>query len=206
MKYGLGFNIAHGLCSMAFHLWFNIKVTGKENIPEDEAFIVASNHRTYADPPLVNVCIKRRFCFIAKKSLFKNPLFRWLISTLGAIPSTSDEPEYDIISIAVDKLENEKKCICIFPEGTRHKDGIVGRGHSGVVLMAAKTEKKILPVGITFGEKLHFRSKIFFKIGTPVDINDYGCGKNSSAKELRVVRDEVMRQIKTMAEDKKCLE
>ncbi len=206
MKYNIGFNITYGLVSVAFHLWFNIKVEGKENIPADESFIVASNHRTYADPPLVNVCIKRRFCFIAKRPLFKNPLFGWLISHLGAVPSTSDDPNYDIISIAADALDNQKKCLCIFPEGTRHKDGVVGRGHSGVVVMAAKTGKKILPVGITFGKKLHFRSKIVFKIGTPVDVKDYGCNADSSTKELKAPRDEVMRQIKTMAEDKKCLE
>lgn len=198
MKYGIGFNIAHALCSAAFYIAFNIKVEGKENLPQDTGFICASNHRTYADPPLVNICVKRRFCFIAKRDLFKNPLFRWLITTLGAVPSTSDDENYNIIEVAKDAMINQGKCICIFPEGTRHKDGVVGRGHSGVVVMSAQTGAPVVPIAIEFGEKLHFRSKIIFKIGKPLLPQDYGCDSNSSPKELKVMREDIMLSIKKM--------
>lgn len=199
MKNSIGFNIAHFLCSAAFHFYYNIKVEGRENLPEKESFICAPNHRSYADPPLVNVCIKRRFCFIAKQSLFKNPLFAWLIKSLGAVPSTSDDPEYDIVSAASYQMNDNGKCLCIFPEGTRHKDGKVGRLHSGVVLMAAKSGKPVVPIGISFGEKLHFRSRIIFRIGKPVYAGDYGCSEDSSARQLRPMKDEIQRQIKELA-------
>lgn len=201
MKNPIRFYIAHFICWTAFHLAFSIKVVGKENIPQDSNFICATNHRTYADPPLVGICLRKRFCYIAKKQLFKNPAFSWLIRKLGAIPSTSDDPEYDIISVASDIMQKENKPICIFPEGTRSKTGKIGRGHLGVVVMAAKTGVPVLPCAIVFGKKLHFRSKIVFKIGKPLYLEKFGCDENSSARQLKPMLDEIMHQITDMAEN-----
>lgn len=199
MRFNPGFNIAYSIVSFAFHFWFSIKIAGKENLPEGDGFIVASNHRTYADPPMVNVCIKRRFCFIAKKALFKNKFFAWLISTLGAIPSTSDDPNYDVIDRAIYEMKTNKRCVCIFPEGTRHRDGKVGRGHSGVVVMAAKTDSPIVPVGIAYKGNLHFRKRIEFRIGKPLRVEDFGCDKNSDTKQLRPMRNKIMEDITFLA-------
>lgn len=195
MKYGVGFNIAHSLVWFAFHFWFNLKVVGRENLPKDEPFVVVSNHRTYADPPMINVCIKRRFCFIAKKSLFSNKAFCRLITKLGAIPSTSDDKNYSVVKRAEEILKDEKKCICIFPEGTRHKDGKVGRGHLGAALMAAELSCPVVPCGIAYKGSLHFRSKVEFRIGTPIIPKDYNLPENFDSRDLKPLRDKMMADI-----------
>ena len=69
-----------------YFIWYNIKFEGRENIPKNESAIYASNHRTYADPPLIVLGVKKRFSFMAKEELFKNKFFAALIRSLGAFP------------------------------------------------------------------------------------------------------------------------
>jgi 1-acyl-sn-glycerol-3-phosphate acyltransferase len=197
------FNILHAIVSAAMHLMFGIKILGRENIPVDEGFVTVANHRSNADPPLVNVAVKRKLCFIAKKELFKFRPFAWLITKCGAIPSTSDDPEYDIISEAIRHMEEEKRCICIFPEGHRHKDGKTGKGKLGAALMASKTEAAVLPVGISYRGNLHFRTKMEIRIGRPLYPADFGCGAESELKDMKGFRDKMMEEIAFLADPDK---
>ncbi len=74
------------IVNIAFHIAFNVHFEGRENIPDGETVIYASNHRSYADPPLVGCSAKGKFAFMAKEELFKNRFFAWLIRNLGAFP------------------------------------------------------------------------------------------------------------------------
>ncbi|MDE5563550.1 MAG: 1-acyl-sn-glycerol-3-phosphate acyltransferase, partial [Oscillospiraceae bacterium] len=74
------------LVRIAMHIWFNLKIEGRENIPEGKACVYASNHRSYADPVPVTLAGRGRFSFMAKSELFKNKLFGGLIRYLGAFP------------------------------------------------------------------------------------------------------------------------
>ena len=62
---------------LAYKIWYRVSFEGVENIPDskDGTFIVACNHRSYADPVLLSLKIKTPCCFMAKEELFKNPLF-----------------------------------------------------------------------------------------------------------------------------------
>ena len=136
-----------------FHIKYRINVMHPENIPSLKGgYIIACNHLRYADPPMVAAVIRGKFSFMAKEELFRNPFFGWLIRRCGAFPvvrgSGDDAPIRDSIN-AVEK----GRILVIFPEGTRSKDGTIGRMKSGVVLIASQAGVPVLPACIHYGDK-----------------------------------------------------
>ena len=90
------------------------------------------------------------FNFIAKEPLFRNPVFGGFIRLMGAFPTAdAKHPDYDMLSEATKRLE-KRRHLTIFPEGTRHTDGKVGRGKSGVCVLAARSGKPVVPIGLVF--------------------------------------------------------
>ena len=70
-----------------YFLFYHIQVEGREHIPTSGGFVLASNHRSYADPPLLATRLRGQRCvFMAKEELFRNKFFGWLIRKLGAFP------------------------------------------------------------------------------------------------------------------------
>ncbi len=141
------------LLSIFFHIRYRINVMHPENIPSLKGgYIIACNHQRYADPPMVAAVIRGKFSFMAKEELFRNPFFGWLIRRCGAFPvvrgSGDDAPIRDSIN-AVEK----GRILVIFPEGTRSKDGTIGRMKSGVVLIASQAGVPVLPACIRYGDK-----------------------------------------------------
>ncbi len=194
------FYIAKFLVKIAFLIAFNMKTEGRENVPKDTAVIFAANHRTNADPPVVAACSKGRHCFMAKEELFKNPLFGWLIRNLGAFPVSRGKGDMAVIDTAVERLENGTN-LMIFPEGTRSKDGKVHRGHTGAALIAAKSGKPVVPVGICFGEKLSFRTPLTVKYGKPIYPGDYVDNREEpNPRQLVKLKNRYMEDIKRLVE------
>ncbi len=161
------YHIVVFLVRIAMHIWYDLHVEGRENIPKGRAFVYASNHRSYADPVLVSISGRGRFSFMAKSELFEKPLFAWLIRALGAFPVERGKGDTAAIDRAVANVQHGTNLL-IFPEGTRSKDGRVGRGKTGVALIAARAGADVVPVGISFVGKLHFRSKVTVRIGAPI--------------------------------------
>ena len=155
------------LVRIAMYIWYDLHIEGRENIPKGRAFVYASNHRSYADPVLVSISGRGRFSFMAKSELFEKPLFAWLIRALGAFPVERGKGDTAAIDRAVANVQHGTNLL-IFPEGTRSKDGRVGRGKTGVALIAARAKADVVPVGISFVGKLHFRSKVTVRIGKPI--------------------------------------
>ena len=151
---------------------FNLKFEGRENIPKDTTVIFASNHRSNADPPFIGCALRGKHAFMAKEELFRNKFFGAVIRSAGAFPVARGKGDTAVIDTAVEALNNNKS-LMIFPEGTRSRDGKVHKGHSGAGLISARSGKPIVPVGIVFGDKLKFRTKVVVKYGKPINPADY---------------------------------
>ncbi len=197
------------LVRIAFAVWYNIRVEGRENIPKKGAYIFASNHRSYADPVLVVICGRGRFSFMAKSELFENKAFGWLIRALGAFPVERGKGDTEAIGRAISRVQ-EGQHLLIFPEGTRSKDGRVGRGKTGVALIAAKAGADVIPVGLNFEGKLHFRSKIVVRYGKPIPAAQLALADDLSDRELlrtlkRSVVPPIMDGIKALVDEPKAL-
>lgn len=190
----------YGLLKGIYYGLYNVKVEGKENLPDKSGFIIASNHRSYADPPLIAVTAGRaKFSFVAKEELFRNPFFGWLIRRLGAFPVARGKGDLSVISESVEKISQGRNLV-IFPEGTRSKDGKVGRGKTGVALIAAKSGATVVPAGIVFEGKLRFRSKVTVKYGKPIKPEKIQIGDERNPHELKAVKTKIMEEIKDLVE------
>lgn len=142
------------LLSIFFHIKYRINILNPENIPAQKGgYIIACNHQSYADPPMIAAVVRGKFSFMAKEELFrKNPLFAWLIRRCGAFPVARGAGDDAPIRMSVEAIQ-KKRILVIFPEGTRSKDGVIGRMKSGVVLIASQAGAPVLPVCIRYGEK-----------------------------------------------------
>ena len=104
-----------------------------------------------------------------------------------------------VIDDAVDILESGRHLV-IFPEGTRSKDGKVGKGKTGVALIAARSGADVLPCGIMFeGEKLHFRSKLTLRFGKVIPAEEIAV-TDGSPKELKAAKLRIMSAITELVE------
>ena len=184
-----------------YFLFYHIQVEGREHIPTSGGFVLASNHRSYADPPLLATRLRKQRCvFMAKEELFRNKFFGWLIRKMGAFPVTRGAGDNGVIETA-EQYVRSGRVLMIFPEGTRSKDGRVGRGKTGVALIAAQTGAPVVPVGITFTGKLHFRSQIIVRFGTPIQAAELALGEDPKPRELAALKNRIMTEIKGLVDE-----
>ena len=182
-----------------FKIAFNLSFEGTENIPQDEPVIIACNHRTYADPIFLSLKAKRRCTYMAKEELFKNPVFALLIRTFGAFPVARGKGDTGVIDTAIEKL-NSGKNLAIFPEGTRSKDGKVGKGKTGVALIAARAGMTVVPCGIAYDGKLGFRKKVTVRYGKPISPEELKISNNPAPNELKTLKLTIMNSITELVE------
>ncbi len=192
--------LAKFLVRLYFSIMYKLRYEGKENIPKDTTVIYACNHRSNADPPLLGAGGRGKFAFMAKEELFRNKLFAWLIRSLGAFPVARGKGDTGVIDTAVERLGSNRS-LMIFPEGTRSKDGKVGKGHTGAALIAARANKPIIPVGIVYGEKLKFRTPVTVKYGLPIDPAEYcEISDTPNPRQLVKLKNRYMADIKLLVE------
>ena len=137
------FFLAKIATTLIFRLGFHIEVRGTENIPKKGPFIVAANHMSFLDPPIVGCVCPRRLCYFARYNLFKNSSFGALIRQLGAIPL-----ERSGMPLSMRKglyALRDGKGLVIFPEGTRVKKGDPSFGKPGVGLLAVRSGAPVIP-------------------------------------------------------------
>ncbi|MDD5006055.1 MAG: lysophospholipid acyltransferase family protein [Candidatus Omnitrophica bacterium] len=154
-----------------FKLFFRFKIEGAENVPSQGAFILASNHSSYLDPPILAAacyrCGRRKLNFLAKEELFYNKWFSLLIRNLRAFPVKRGKGDIGAIKESIRKIRNGEPLL-IFPEGERSPDGSIKEGFPGIALLATKTKIPIIPAFITGAENtLSVKSKAvkFCKLG-----------------------------------------
>ena len=194
--YGLFRWIVVGL----YHIYYDIRWEGVENVPKDGGNIFASNHRSYQDPVFIALHTRVPLSYMAKEELFQgNKAFKWLITTFGAFPVSRGKGDTAVIDTSIEKLEMGRN-LAIFPEGTRSMDGKVGKGKTGVALIAAVAQTKIVPVGITFEGKLKFRKKVIIRYGKPIIPSEIGAS-NTDSKSLKVLKNKVMEEITSLVHE-----
>jgi cytidylate kinase len=164
--------IARWACRVFCILWFRIRVYGRENIPDEGSFILASNHQSYLDPILCGVGLKRHLTFLARDSLFRNPerdalrhkFFACLIYSLNAIPVKRNQADVSSIKTVIARLK-QGWSICLFPEGTRTKNGKINDFKPGLGFLCRRSQAQIVPVLIDGAFECWPRHKKIFSSG-----------------------------------------
>ena len=184
--------IARIIVRSAIRLYFvvvhRVKIEGRENIPTDkkQPLIYCGNHRTYADPPLIVVTAKRHVRFLAKEELRKNPFFAFLGLVFDGIYVKRDAKDVAALKTTLKALKDGES-IALFPEGTRNGMEKGEKAKDGAAFFAVRTGAKVIPVGISGGEKPF--GKMTIRYGAPLDFS------NRSKDELDQVTDEIMKKI-----------
>lgn len=133
--------------SPLLHTFFQGRIYGAENVPQEWPFIVVSNHASDFDPPILSNCMKRPVAFMAKDELFKVPLLKQAILLYGAYPVKRGSADRQAIKVALSYLENGW-ATGVFLDGTRSHDGKIYDAKVGAALIAAKARVPLLPVSL----------------------------------------------------------
>jgi len=148
---------------------FAVRVTGTENVPRDGGLVVAANHRSYLDPPLLGTWFPRTIHFMAKHELFKIFVLGRLIKAVHAFPVDRDRADVAAIRQAL-RIIKGGDVVGIFPEGTRNLAG-EAQARGGAVLLAATAHCPIVPVALVntqFAVRRLRASKVEVRIGEPI--------------------------------------
>lgn len=157
-----------------FKLVYRLKVFGKENIPKDNKYIIAANHLSTLDPPVICAVMPRPVCFMAKQELFEIKILRWWLDWLGAFAVNREHLGASTIKTAK-SINKTEWVLGLFPQGTRHEPGEIGEVSKGFASLAKVTKCGILPVGIVGTQEskmIPFTGQIIVRIGKIIPYND----------------------------------
>jgi 1-acyl-sn-glycerol-3-phosphate acyltransferase len=121
-----------------------VRVYGREHLPATGSFLICANHCSLLDPPLVGVSIGREIGYVAKEELFKYPILRSILHRVNAIPVNRARLSRETIKAILNKLKTGRPVV-LFPEGTRSRDGRLGRGKTGIGLLARLAGTPVVP-------------------------------------------------------------
>ncbi len=142
MIYWLG-KLLLGCIAKAF---FDFRVVGHENRIESGGAVIASNHASFMDPPLVGVAYAGDLYYLARSTLFKG-FFAWLLPHWNAVPVDRDAADLKSMKTILRTLK-EGKPVLMFPEGTRTTDGNLLEAKPGVGMLIAKSGVPVQPVRV----------------------------------------------------------
>lgn len=160
---------------LLFKILFRFEIIGNENEIFDEKLIVASNHLSNLDPPVIAGALKRDVHFLGKIELFKNPILSWYIRQHNTHPVKRGKGDAGAIRTCI-KVLNEGNALTVFPQGSRGRDW--AKAGDGVAFLAKKTGAKVLPLRIYGSDNIlpkgsvfiHLFTKLKVVIGEPLEI------------------------------------
>lgn len=143
------YRITQAVLFILYKVCFRFRAYGAENFPKDgsRGVILAPNHASYLDPPVLGISLKKPITYLAKDYLFKPFFMGHLLRWLGCIPIKSESEDFKSMRQLLRVLK-EGKSILIFPEGTRTVTGEFQEVESGVGFLAVKSQAYVWPVYI----------------------------------------------------------
>jgi len=138
--------VGHTIFRAAAKAFFRYQVVGRDKLVTDGPVLIASNHESFLDPPLVGIAYDDSVYYLARKTLFKGPT-KWLYPRWNAIPVDQEAPDMSSLKKII-KILKDGEQVVVFPEGSRTLTGKLQPGEAGVGLIAAKSRAVIQPVRI----------------------------------------------------------
>ena len=135
------------LSKIIARLFFSFRVVHPERVIEEGPLILASNHQSYFDPPLVGICSRRGVYYLARKSLLQIPLLGKLLPHINVILVDRDGNDMTALKTVIRTVKSGNGVV-LFPEGTRSPDGKLQGGKAGIGLVIAKTGATVQPMRI----------------------------------------------------------
>ena len=180
-------------------IFFRFRIFYRAGLPYKTGAILASNHQSYLDPVIVGTPLVKPINFMARSTLFRNPLFRTLIRSLNAFPVERDSADLKAAKETLRRLK-ANGFVVMFPEGTRTRDGSVIMPKPGFAVLASRAGVPVVPVVIKNswlawgkGDKFVCRlPQITVTYGEPFYLSR-NCAANDAAKKLYEKWQELMK-------------
>ncbi len=180
--------ITRAILQPFMQVFFRLSRIGREHIPAEGPVILACNHRSFLDPFIVGVCARRPVYFVAKRELFRKPIIGWFLNCLGAFPIRRGESDEESVETAK-RILARGDVVVIFPEGTRIREGSLGRAKRGVGRLALESGAPVVPVTVHGTERARrgwiFRPvKVKVRVGRPLTFPRVENASKSLASEV----------------------
>ncbi|WP_313891003.1 lysophospholipid acyltransferase family protein [Psychrobacillus sp.] len=163
---------------------YRFEVIGTEKFPKEGGILLCSNHIHALDPPVVGINAPRPVNFMAKEELFNMPILKNLLPGLNAFPVKRGMSDRDALRRAI-KLLKDGEVVGLFPEGTRSKDGTLGKGFSGAGFFALRGEANVVPCAIIGPYKPFKKLKVVY--GDAIDMQPYRDRRASTEEVTEVI-------------------
>jgi 1-acyl-sn-glycerol-3-phosphate acyltransferase len=187
-----------------YRFYFRWHVYNPERVPLTGPVILASNHASFLDPPLVGSGLKRSINYLARESLFEIPVVGYILRQWQVVPVDREGGGAKGLKAILDRLL-DGGAIILFPEGTRTSDGKLQPARSGIGLTVIKSEAPVVPVRVfgTFQAYNRFMSfprprRVAVKYGRRMDFKELRAeAKTCSKTRLKEIYQQVADQIMT---------
>jgi 1-acyl-sn-glycerol-3-phosphate acyltransferase len=130
-----------------FRFYFRWRVFNPERVPLTGGVVLASNHASYVDPPLVGAGVRRPIAYLARATLFDFAPMAWLLRNWNVVPVDRDGGSGAGLRVILERL-HAGSAIILFPEGTRTRDGKLQPARSGIGLIVIKSDGPVVPVRV----------------------------------------------------------
>ena len=175
------------LCHCFCTLYLRARVSGRDRVPAQGGVLLVCNHQSFMDPILAAMALPRESAYMARDSLFRQPLFARFIASLNAYPVRRSEADLSAIKETLRRLRRGE-VVVIFPEGTRTPDGRIGPMLPGLAAIAKKAQVPLVPTLIDGiyqawpkGQVVPSPGDVVIEYGRPLWPAEYA---NSSAEQL----------------------
>lgn len=181
---------------LAYRLWFRRVVEGAEHVPREGPVVLASNHQSFLDIPLIAQALPgRHVSFLARDTLANSKLLAWIMDACGAVLVKRGASDRAALREMLAHLDGGD-ALAVFPEGTRTRDGSVGEFRRGALHVARKSGAPVVPVAIrgafeALGRQHAFPRprKVAIRFGPPIDAQAEGAAEEVERAVLDMVGD-----------------
>jgi 1-acyl-sn-glycerol-3-phosphate acyltransferase len=192
-----------------FKAYFRWRVYNAERVPLEGGVILASNHASYLDPPLIGAGVRRGINYLARENLFRFPVMGWVLHHWQVVPVDRDGGGAVGLRAILERLL-AGGAIILFPEGTRTYDGKIQPVRSGIGLTVIKSKAPVVPVrvfGMYEAYGRHFRFprpfRVAVKYGQPMRFEALRaeakvCSKPRLKQIYQQVADEIMAAVASL--------
>lgn len=178
-------------------IWNRLRIRGADNIPDEGGVLLASNHASFLDPPVVGVGYRGRpIHFMARDTLWNSRFGRWWMDHVGCIPVSRGTGDVKALKLTIKALK-EGKAVSMFPEGTRTENGELQEAKGGIGFIIEKSGCVVVPAYIdgTYkahpkGTKLIKPTKVTITFGKPITQTDFqalGSGREAYDKYAALI-------------------
>ena len=166
---------------------------GTERIPRDRGAVLAANHFSGIDHPLIGSFVPGVTYFLAKAELFEIPVVGEALAWMGVISVRRGESDREAVRRARERVRHGG-IVCVHVEGTRQKLGYPGEIHTGGLMIAMQERAPIVPLGLdTFRWSPTNRRRCVLVFGKPIQLDDLPRNRSGYAEAGRIVREEIVR-------------